>query len=127
MNYVLGIGDEIKISIFNLNSTLPEISYDVRISSPDVIIFPQIGSITYKGKTVLGFNKDLNKFLIKDNKLATIEVMKPATIEIGVFGFVKVPNYYKIPKNYNIFDSITLAKGPIKNDKVDKINIFISY
>ncbi|MGA1823550.1 MAG: SLBB domain-containing protein [bacterium] len=124
INYILGIGDEIRISIFNVNNALPEISYNVRISSPDVIILPQIGSITYKGKTVLGLNKDLNKFLIKDNKLAAIEVLKPATIEIGVFGFVKVPNYYKIPKNYNIFDAITLAQGPIDISNVDKINIF---
>ncbi|MGA1869281.1 MAG: SLBB domain-containing protein [bacterium] len=123
-SYKLSVGDEIKLEIFNINSTDPEISYNLRISSPDVIILPKLGSIPYKGKSVLEFNKELNKLLIKDNKLATVAIVNPATIEIGVFGFVKVPNYYKIPKNFNIFDVISLAQGPIKMESVDRINLF---
>lgn len=43
---------------------------------------------------------------------------------IGVFGFVKYPNKYKVDKNFNILDSIAEAGGPLELRKLQKISVY---
>ncbi|HAL86668.1 MAG TPA: hypothetical protein DCM31_07265, partial [Deferribacteraceae bacterium] len=43
---------------------------------------------------------------------------------IGVFGFVKYPNKYKVDQNFNILDSIAQAGGPLELEKLQKISVY---
>lgn len=43
---------------------------------------------------------------------------------IGVFGFVKYPNKYKVDQNFNILDSIAEAGGPLELEKLQKISVY---
>ncbi len=46
------------------------------------------------------------------------------TKTIGVFGFVKYPNKYKVDKNFNILDSVAEAGGPLELEKLQKISVY---
>ncbi|MCD8569838.1 MAG: SLBB domain-containing protein, partial [Geovibrio sp.] len=46
------------------------------------------------------------------------------TKTIGVFGFVKYPNKYKVDKTFNILDSVAEAGGPLELEKLQKISVY---
>lgn len=43
---------------------------------------------------------------------------------IGVYGFVKQPNTYKVDKNFNILDVVAEAGGPLELHKLQKVSVY---
>jgi len=123
-NYVLGVGDSVRVEFTRIsnNSKVSEFSFVVNQDSS--VIFPYLGETNVNGLTVMELSSMINNAAAQSNLRATVDVIAPAKITVGVFGYVNVPNFYSVPKHYNLFDIIAMAGGPINFDNVDTINIY---
>lgn len=127
-NYVLGIDDELLISIWGASQQ----SYQLRVESNGAVNIPDIGPVYVSG---IEFSKA--KELIKKRMIAIYQGMNgpnPTTfaevsisnlrsIKINVIGEVMVPGTYTLPSTASAFNALYLSGGPNENGSFRNIQL----
>ena len=111
-NYVIGIGDELVVSVFGF-SYYNEV---LRVDSRGAINPNQMGPIFIKGLTfdkakVLIKSKMSQFFDLSNNKLE-ITLTYARSITVNIVGEVIKPGSYKLPATNTAFNALILAGGP---------------
>jgi polysaccharide export outer membrane protein len=110
--YVLGPGDDIKISVFQN----PDLSVETRVSEDGTITFPLIGSVTVGGSSTEAAEKRIAK-LLKDGKFlvdpqVTIYVQQVHGNQVAALGQFNRPGRYPLETTQvRLSDLISLAGG----------------
>lgn len=127
-NYVLGIDDELLISIWGGS----EKSHQLRIENNGAVQIPDLGPVYVSG---LEFSKA--KELIKNrltaiyqgingpspNTWADVAISNLRSIKINVIGEVMVPGTYTLPATATAFNALYLSGGPNENGSFRNIQI----
>jgi len=119
-NYRLGIGDKIKILVFEE----PDMSFDVTVDNSGVITYPYLNEIVIKGKTTSEIESELVKGLkgrVLINPNIAVSVINYRTFSIG--GEVKSPGSYQFEPNLNLRKAINLAGGLTDLSNGNRFNI----
>jgi protein involved in polysaccharide export with SLBB domain len=89
-------------------------------------LFSDNASMLFDNNSLFPFTKEKPKPAVPDpfiKKELTYEEDNE-TKTIGVFGFVKHPNKYKVDLNFNILDSVAEADGPIDLELLQKVSVY---
>ncbi len=127
-NYVLGIDDELLISIWGASQQ----SYQLRIGSNGAVNIPDIGPVYVSG---MEFSKA--KELIKNrliaiyhgmggqtpNTYAEVGISNLRSIKINVIGEAMVPGTYTLPSTASAFNALYLSGGPNANGSFRNIQV----
>lgn len=122
-NYILGIGDEISISVYGF-SYFNEV---FKINENGKINIDKIGPIHLQGLT-FGASKNLIKSKLRqyfdlNNNKVDITLSFSRVISVNFVGEVNNPGTYKIPANTTLFNSLISVGGP--NDYGSLRNILV--
>jgi|GEM_PF-2205642 len=123
-NYVIGVGDRVKVEYTAISDNRKVNEFSFMVNKKSGVNFPYLGKTTVDGLTVMELSSMINNAAAQNNLRAAVDVVATAKINVGVFGYVNVPNFYSVPKQYNLFDIIATAGGPVNFDMVDKIKIY---
>lgn len=107
-NYELGVGDTIKINVFEE----PDMSFEVSVDNEGVLTFPYLDEIVIKGKTTAELEQilvDGLKGRVLVNPSITVSVVQYRPFSIG--GEVRNPGNYPYEPNLTIQKAINLAGG----------------
>ena len=115
--YVLGAGDEIRITVFGEK----DLSGEFEVSGHGIISMPLVGEITAGGKTMKGLERGIAEKL-KDGYLkhprVSVEVLNYRPFYI--IGEVKSPGSYAYVSSMTVLNAVALAKGfTYRADKKD--------
>jgi len=127
-NYILGIDDELLISIWGASQQ----SYQLSINSNGAINIPDIGPIYVSG---MEFSKA--KELIKSrlvaiyqgmsgqtpNTFAEVGISNLRSIKINVIGEAMAPGTYTLPSTASAFNALYLSGGPNENGSFRDIQV----
>jgi len=107
-NYKLGVGDRIKIVVFEE----PDMSFDVSVDGVGVINYPYLDEIVIKGKTTAELESELisglkGRVLVNPN--IAVSVIEYRSFSIG--GEVKNPGNYPFEPSLTLRKAINLAGG----------------
>lgn len=120
-DYLLGAGDEIKISVFQE----PDLSFDkILIPESGVISYPFIGSLTVSGRTVESLEIEINDALVGDY-LISPKVLVSIKKYRGVFvdGQVNLPGQYPYEPGLTVRKAISIGGG--FNERADYDSILL--
>ena len=122
-NYVIGIGDELGISVFG-NSYYNEV---LKVDARGAINPNQIGPIFIKGltfeKAKLLIRTKLNQYYDLSNNKLEITLAYSRSITVNIVGEVLSPGSYKIPAINTAFNALILAGGPSDIGTIRNIQI----
>lgn len=107
-SYRLGVGDTIKILVFEE----PDMSFDVTIDNTGLFAYPYLNEVTLLGKTTGELERELVKGLkgrVLVNPNISISVVEYRAFSIG--GEVKNPGNYPFEPNLTVKKAINLAGG----------------
>ena len=127
-NYVLGIDDELLISIWGASQQ----SYQLSVESNGAVNIPDIGPVYVSG---IEFSKA--KELIKNRLIgiyqgmsgpnpttfAELSISNLRSIKINVIGEVMVPGTYTLPSTASAFNALYLSGGPNENGSFRNIQL----
>ena len=127
-NYILGIGDQISISVWGASQT----RYQLSINKNGSIIIPDIGPVYLSGTT---FEK--GQALIKNrlmsiysgmagqfpNTWAEVSLGEIRSIKINVIGEINTPGTYTLPATASAFNALYLSGGPNENGSFREIKL----
>lgn len=127
-NYVLGIDDELLISIWGASQQ----SYQLQVESNGAVNIPDIGPVYVSG---IEFSKA--KELIKNRMIgiyqgmngpnpttfAEVSISNLRSIKINVIGEVMVPGTYTLPSTASAFNALYLSGGPNENGSFRNIQL----
>lgn len=119
--YKLGVGDQIKIQVYNE----PELSMEIRISDSGHIDYPFLGQIKLKDKTIEEVKVDihdglLDGYLVNPNVFISVIEYRPYYIN----GEVENSGSYPYNPGLTVNKAITIAGG--FTERASKKNIYIS-
>lgn len=127
-NYVLGIGDQILITIWGASQT----SYQLQIEQNGAIQIPDIGPIYISGMEFSAAQNKIKKRLIAiykgmegdhPNTYAEISISGLRSIKINVIGEVMAPGTYTLPATASAFNALYLSGGPNENGSFRNIRL----
>ena len=107
-NYQLGVGDQIKIVVFEE----PDMSFEVTVDGAGVFTYPYLNEITIKGKTTSELESELVQGLrgrVLVNPDIAVSVIEYRAFSIG--GEVKNPGNYPFEPSLTLRKAINLAGG----------------
>ena len=127
-NYILGIGDQISVSVWGASQT----RYQLSINKNGSIIIPDIGPVFLSGIT---FEK--GQALIKNrlmsiysgmagqfpNTWAEVSLGEIRSIKINVIGEINTPGTYTLPATASAFNALYLSGGPNENGSFREIKL----
>lgn len=127
-NYVLGIGDELLVSIWGASQQ----SYQLMVETNGAVNIPDIGPVYVSG---IEFSKA--KEMIKNrlvsiyqgmgdqtpNTFAEVSISNLRSIKINVVGEVMVPGTYTVPSTASAFNALFLSGGPNENGSFRSIQV----
>jgi protein involved in polysaccharide export with SLBB domain len=127
-NYVLGIDDEILISIWGASQQ----TYQLSIASNGAVNIPDIGPVFVSGMEFLKAKDLIKKRLIaiyqgmggqNPNTFAEVSISNLRSIKINVIGEVMVPGTYTLPATASAFNALYLSGGPNENGTFRNIQV----
>jgi protein involved in polysaccharide export with SLBB domain len=127
-NYVLGIDDEILVSIWGASQQ----SYQLRIESNGAVNIPDIGPVYVSGMEFSKAKELIKKRLISiyqgmdsqsPNTFAEVGISNLRSIKINVIGEVMVPGTYTLPSTASAFNALYLSGGPNANGSFRNIQV----
>ncbi|MDA8692828.1 SLBB domain-containing protein [Saprospiraceae bacterium] len=122
-NYILGIGDEISISIFGIAQLDGKYEVDKNgFINPDKISKIFLQGLTWSQAKEVIYKKFNNRYIFNRNQIS-MNVSSPRTVTINVFGNVNRPGTYSLPATNTAFNAIVAAGGPQANASVRNIKI----
>ncbi len=127
-NYVLGIDDELQISIWGASQQ----TYQLRIGSNGSINIPDIGPIFVTGMEFQKAKELIKKRLIaiyhgmegqNPNTYADVSISNLRSIKVNVIGEVMAPGTYTLPSTASAFNALYLSGGPNENGSFRNIQV----
>ena len=127
-NYVLGIDDELTISIWGASQQ----TYQLPIESNGAINIPDIGPVYVSGMEFAKAKELIKKRLIaiyrgmegaSPNTYADVSISNLRSIKINVIGEVMAPGTYTLPSTASAFNALYLSGGPNENGSFRNIQI----
>jgi protein involved in polysaccharide export with SLBB domain len=118
--YLLGAGDELRITVFNHADLSGEFSVD----GNGMISFPLIGEISVQGHSAKQLEMDIEGALKPDyllNPSVTIEVINYRPFYI--LGEVRAPGAYNFVSGMRVINAVVLAGGYTYRAKQNKVYI----
>lgn len=111
-NMVLGIGDDIRIQVFQN----PELTLETRISENGTINYPLIGSVALNSSTIPDAEQSLAAALEKGgyvkNPQVNIAILQSRANQVSILGQVTKPGRYPLESNaMRITDVLALSGG----------------
>jgi polysaccharide export outer membrane protein len=112
VEYLLGPGDEIKISVFQN----PDLTLETRVSESGAINYPLIGSVKVGGSTIAAAEQRIARLLSEGNFVVgpqvSILVMQVRGNQVAVLGQVNRPGRYPLETtDTKLTDVIAIAGG----------------
>ena len=125
IGYVMGIGDELKISI----NGLQEFTGDFSISKEGKITFPSVGEIFLNGLTIEAAKAQIKKSCSKiyssiksgESRLSLI-LTKIRSVKVTIIGAKKSGNY-SVSSLSTVFNALHIAGGPNENGSFRQIEL----
>lgn len=127
-NYVLGIGDELLVSIWGASQQ----SYQLRVENNGAIHIPDIGPVYVSGMEFLQARELIKKRLVSiyqdlgnqyPNTFAEVSISNLRSIKINVAGDVIAPGTYTLPSTASVFNALYLSGGPGENGSFRSIQV----
>ena len=127
-NYVLGIGDELQVSIWGASQQL----YQLRVETSGAINIPDIGPVYVAGMEFSQAKELVKKRLISiyqgmagsnPSTYAEVSISNLRSIKISVVGEVMVPGTYTLPSTASAFNALYLSGGPNENGSFRNIQV----
>jgi len=127
-NYVLGVGDQLLITIWGASQT----SYQVTIDQNGAINIPDLGPVYISGLEFATASNNIKKRLTaiykgmegeQPNTYAEISISSLRSIKINVIGEVIAPGTYTIPATASAFNALYLSGGPNENGSFRDIRL----
>lgn len=127
-NYVLGIDDELFISIWGASQQ----TYQLRVETNGSINIPDIGPIYVSGIEYSKAKELIKKRLIAiyngmqgehPNTYAEVSISNLRSIKINVIGEVMAPGTYTLPSTASAFNALYLSGGPNENGSFRNIQV----
>lgn len=127
-NYVLGIDDEIQISIWGASQQ----TYQLRVESNGALNIPDIGPVYVAGMEFLKAKELIKKRLFAiyqgmggqyPSTFAEVSISNLRSIKINVIGEVMVPGTYTLPSTASAFNALYLSGGPNENGSFRSIQL----
>ena len=116
-NYVLGIGDQLLITIWGASQT----SYQLSINQNGAINIPDLGPVHISGLEFSQAKELIKKRLISiyrgmegphPNTYSEISISELRSIKINIIGEVMAPGTYTLPATASVFNALYLSGGP---------------
>lgn len=127
-NYVLGIDDELTISIWGASQQ----TYQLRIETNGAVNIPDVGPVYVSGIEFSKAKELIKKRLIaiyqgmdgpSPNTYAEVSISNLRSIKINVIGEVMAPGTYTLPSTASAFNALYLSGGPNENGSFRNIQI----
>lgn len=127
-NYVLGIDDELYISIWGASQQ----TYQLRVENNGAVNIPDIGPVYVSGMEFAKAKELIKKRLIAiyqgmngsdPNTYAEVSISNLRSIKINVIGEVMVPGTYTLPSTASAFNALYLSGGPNESGSFRNIQI----
>lgn len=127
-NYVLGIGDQIQITIWGASQA----TYQLNIEKNGAIQIPDLGPIYVSGMEFSTAQNNIKKRLTaiyngmeggSPNTYAEISISELRSIKINVIGEVMAPGTYTLPATASAFNALYLSGGPNENGSFRDIRL----
>lgn len=111
-NYVIGVGDEIGISVFGYSYYNEVLKVDLRgYISPNQMGLIYVKGLTYdKAKSLI--KAKLSQYFDFTNNKIDVNLAYSRSITVNIVGEVTQPGSYKIPAINTAFNALMLAGGP---------------
>lgn len=119
--YLLGVGDVLKISVWGHL----ELATDVMVRPDGYITFPLAGDVFVINKTNRQVAQELQTIL-EDyvvNPQVTVIVSEFRTLQVQVLGDVLTSGYYELRAGSRLLDVLALAGGPLKTADLSSVTI----
>ena len=127
-NYVLGIDDELTVSIWGASQQ----TYQLPINTNGAINIPDIGQIYVSGMEFIKAKELIKKHLISiyqgmngpnPNTYADVSISNLRSIKVNVIGEVMAPGTYTLPSTASAFNALYLSGGPNENGSFRNIQL----
>jgi len=127
-NYVLGIDDELTVSIWGASQQ----TYQLRIESNGAVNIPDIGPIYISGIEFAKAKELIKRRLIaiysgmdgsSPNTYADVSISNLRSIKVNVIGEVMAPGTYTLPSTASAFNALYLSGGPNENGSFRDIQL----
>ena len=127
-NYVLGIDDELTVSIWGASQQ----TYQLRIETNGAVTIPDIGPVYVSGMEFAKAKELIKRRLIaiysgmdgaSPNTYAEVSISNLRSIRINVIGEAMAPGTYTLPSTASAFNALYLSGGPNENGSFRNIQI----
>lgn len=127
-NYVLGIDDELSISIWGASQQ----TYQLQVETNGAVNIPDIGPVYVSGMEFAKAKELIKKRLIaiyqgmggsSPNTYAEVSISNLRSIKINVIGEVMAPGTYTLPSTASAFNALYLSGGPNENGSFRNIQV----
>ncbi|HBL78238.1 MAG: hypothetical protein A2W90_16720 [Bacteroidetes bacterium GWF2_42_66] len=127
-NYVLGIGDQLLITVWGASQT----AYQLTVDQNGAINIPDLGPIHISGIEFSKAQELIKKRLIaiyngmagaNPNTYAEISISGLRSVKINVIGEVMAPGTYTLPATASAFNALYLSGGPNGNGSFRNIRL----
>ena len=127
-NYVLGIDDELTVSIWGASQQ----TYQLSIETNGAINIPDIGSIYVSGMEFAKAKELIKRRLIaiysgmdgqNPNTYADVSISNLRSIKVNVIGEAMAPGTYTLPSTASAFNALYLSGGPNENGSFRNIQL----
>lgn len=127
-NYVLGIDDELFISVWGASQN----TYQLKIETNGAINIPDIGPVYVSGMEFSKAKELIKKRLISiyhgmegqhPNTYAEVSISNLRSIKINVIGEAMAPGTYTLPSTASAFNALYLSGGPNENGSFRDIEV----
>lgn len=127
-NYVLGIGDELDISIWGASQQ----SYSLEIGTTGALVIPDVGPVYVTGMEFSKAKELIRKKLFSiyqgmsgtnPNTWCEISISRLRSIKVNVIGEALIPGTYTLPSTSSAFNALYLSGGPGENGSFRNIQV----
>ena len=118
--YLLGVGDKIKIQVFEE----PDLTFEITIDNSGMFSYPYLKQIKLVGKTLAQLEKEIADGLsgkVLKNPNVTVNLIQYRPFSIG--GEVKSPGSYPYEPGLTVIKAINLAGGVTEKGSADRFEL----
>ena len=126
--YILGIGDEIVVTVYGASQQV----YNLQVQTNGSVYITDLGPIQLAGLTfVKAQNKIKNRLIAiysglkgdKPNTFVDVSAGQLKSVKVNVIGEVNLPGTYTLPATASVFNALYLAGGPNEKGSFRQIDL----
>lgn len=127
-NYILGIDDELTISVWGNNQK----TYQLKVQSNGAVNIPDVGPVYVSGMEYSKAKELIKKRLsaiysnmagLNPSTFADVAVSNARSIKVNVIGEAMTPGTYTLPSTASAFNALYLSGGPNENGSFRNIKV----